>query len=68
MKYTHVSLYTVDVIFSLLDRDNSGSLGFYELLVAIVDPILFLKHDYVVKAFKAFDVDVSGSISIDEMQ
>lgn len=61
-------MYDIDVIFSHLDRDSSGALSFYELFIAIVDPKIFLDTENIIKAFKGFDLDGGGSISIDEMQ
>ena len=51
-----------------MDRDSSGKVSFYELLMAIVDPSFFLQKNYVIKAFKAFDLNGSGSVSANEMQ
>ena len=67
-RYKDVAMYNVDGIFSLLDSDNSGKVDFYEIFVAIVDPLLFLEKDHILLAFKAFDLDGGGSVSVDEMQ
>lgn len=57
-------MYDIDVIFSNLDRDSSGKLSFHEVFIAIVDPKIFQMHDNALKAFKAFDLDGGGSISV----
>lgn len=61
-------MFSVDIVFSILDDDSSGKLSFEETFIAIVDPRLFLKQENLVQAFKAFDLDGGGSVSVDEMQ
>ena len=55
-------------MFSKIDRDTSGLLSFDEFILTMIDPALVLQQKKVLKAFKAFDIDGGGSISIDEMQ
>ena len=51
-----------------IDLDTDGAITFQELIIAIMDPSIFQKKDKVLKAFKAFDTDGSGSISMDELK
>lgn len=52
----------------MIDRDNSGLISFDEFIITIMTPELMIQQNKVLKAFKAFDTDGGGSISIDEMQ
>ena len=62
--FSTVTMYEIDIILSLLDTNNSGKVSFSEFLVTAVDPIKYLTRDKVTKAFRAFDKDNSGSITV----
>ena len=57
----------IDKILSIVDVDQNGTIEFSEFLVTTVDPMMMLGKDKILKAFKDFDEDDSGSISISEL-
>lgn len=68
LKYKDASMFHIDVIFQLLDSNGVGMLEFYKVLIGFVDPSIFLQRDKLIKAFKAFDSDGGGSVSVEEIQ
>ena len=66
--FYEVTEYEIAIMYSKVDRDSSGMLSFNEFLITMVSPNDIVKKEKVLKAFKAFDLDGSGSVSINEMQ
>lgn len=61
-------MYHVDMLFSFIDRDNSGIINFNEFLMCAVIPRKFLCMKKIVAAFNDFDEDRGGSVSVDEIR
>ena len=57
-----------DRIFELVDVDQSGKIDFTEFMTASANKSDLLKEDKLKIAFKAFDIDGNGSITIDEIK
>lgn len=55
-------------IFALVDVDNSGEIDFSEFVTATVNRGHLLQDDKLKQAFRFYDKDDSGSISIDEIR
>ena len=53
---------------SSVDDDNSGQINFEEFLVTAIEPLKLLTRDKMTKAFRTFDTDGGGSISLQELQ
>lgn len=58
----------VDEIFKSIDTDGSGVINYTEFLAATIDQKTYLKEDRLYEAFRAFDKDNSGKISLDEIR
>jgi len=58
----------VEDIFKSIDTDGSGVINYTEFLAATIDQKLYLKEERLYEAFRAFDKDGSGKISIDEIK
>lgn len=54
-------------IFANLDTDRSGAINYTEFLAATIDKSLYLKNERLFEAFKNFDKDGSGKISVKEI-
>merc|ERR1712194_78213 len=57
----------MDAIFSSLDSDQSGVIDYVEFLVANATPPLGSRDDLVYAAFKVYDQDGNGEITVEEM-
>ena len=55
-------------IFSKLDLDGSGTISYNEFLTSIIDSRKILTEDRLEKAFKMFDRDENGLLSVDEIK
>ena len=66
--YTSITYYEIDTILACVDEDNSGQINFSEFLVTAIEPLRLLTREKVTKAFRTFDTDNGGSISVDELQ
>eukprot|EP00929_Paragymnodinium_shiwhaense_P117628 TRINITY_DN8849_c0_g1_i1.p1 TRINITY_DN8849_c0_g1~~TRINITY_DN8849_c0_g1_i1.p1 ORF type:complete len:541 (+),score=124.39 TRINITY_DN8849_c0_g1_i1:60-1625(+) len=55
-------------LFMSIDQDQSGSIGYTEFLAAMVDQKNFLNDEACWHAFKVFDADDNGCISVEELQ
>lgn len=55
-------------IFALVDVDNSGEIDFSEFVTATVNRGALLQDDKLRQAFRFYDKDDSGSISISEIK
>jgi calcium-dependent protein kinase len=58
----------VDSIFKKLDNDNNGYIEYEEFVRASIDKAIFLRQEILQFAFKFFDKDNSGEITIDELK
>jgi calcium-dependent protein kinase len=54
-------------IFLSLDTDGSGSINYTEFIAATIDQRIYLKQERLYEAFRKFDNDNSGKISIKEI-
>lgn len=54
-------------IFNSLDTDGSGCINYTEFIAATIDQKIYLKNERLFEAFKSFDKDNSGKISIKEI-
>jgi calcium-dependent protein kinase len=50
------------------DTDSSGSINYTEFIAATMEQKMYLKEENLRNAFKMFDKDGSGKISIEEMK
>jgi len=51
-----------------MDTDSSGSVNYTEFIAACMDKSVYLKEEKLLAAFKSFDLDGSGKISLDELK
>lgn len=51
-----------------VDTDDSGAINYTEFIAATMEQNMYLKEENLRTAFKMFDKDGSGKISIDEMK
>jgi calcium-dependent protein kinase len=58
----------VDIIFSSIDADNNGFIEYEEFVRAAIDKNKFLGDDVLQLAFRFFDKDGSGEITISEIK
>ncbi len=54
-------------IFVNLDTDHSGCVNYTEFLAATIDQRIYLKNERLYEAFRSFDKDNSGKISVKEI-
>lgn len=50
-----------------MDTDHSGSINYTEFIAATIDQKIYLKNERLFEAFKSFDKDNSGKISVKEI-
>ena len=62
------SIAFCDHIFRMFDDNNSKSLEFKEFLMAIAVTKCNSERDKLTWAFRLFDIDASGTISVTEME
>ena len=55
-------------IFEEIDFNNDGSISFSEFLTVNMKKEQILNHDMLIKAFKLFDLDGNGYITINELK
>lgn len=65
-KLNHTSS-NLEEIFAHLDTDRSGSINYTEFLAATIDHRIYLKNERLYEAFRSFDKDNSGKISVKEI-
>ncbi len=58
----------VETIFNKMDNDKNGYIEYQEFIIASIDKSIFLKEENLKFAFKFFDKDGSGNITIDELK
>mmetsp|Transcript_41334 Transcript_41334/g.62977 ORF Transcript_41334/g.62977 Transcript_41334/m.62977 type:complete len:174 (+) Transcript_41334:1201-1722(+) len=58
----------IDEMFAKVDSDNNGSIDYSEFIVATMNEKNLLSNNKLQTAFKMFDKDGGGSISIDEIK
>lgn len=58
----------VDMIFKKLDNDNNGYIEYEEFVRASIDKEVFVNESILLFAFKFFDKDNSGEITVDELK
>jgi calcium-dependent protein kinase len=58
----------LDMILAQIDTDLSGQITFSEFLVACINPEEVLTKERLEAAFRVFDIDRSGSISMEEIR
>lgn len=55
-------------VFNSIDSDSNGSINYTEFIAACMDKSVYLKEEKLLAAFKSFDLDGSGKISVDELK
>lgn len=58
----------VDEMFDKVDADKSGAIDYSEFVVATMNEKNLLSNNKLQSAFKMFDKDGGGSISVDEIK
>ena len=58
----------MDQMFDAVDTDGSGMIEYSEFVVATLGEDVLLSEEKLVAAFKMFDRDGGGTISIDELK
>jgi len=58
----------IEEIFKSIDTDRSGVINYTEFIASTMDQKLYLKEEKLYEAFKTFDKDGSGKISIEELK
>lgn len=51
-----------------MDTDKSGVINYTEFIASTIDQKVYLKEEKLYEAFRAFDKDGSGKISINEVK
>lgn len=57
-----------DVIFKLMDTDNSGSIDYTEFIASCMQSYLYLNESNLQNAFQFFDKDGNGTITMSELK
>lgn len=58
----------LDMILAQVDSDLSGQVGFTEFVSATINPEEVINEDTLEAAFKKFDIDGGGTISLEEVR
>mmetsp|Transcript_18217 Transcript_18217/g.22736 ORF Transcript_18217/g.22736 Transcript_18217/m.22736 type:complete len:88 (+) Transcript_18217:35-298(+) len=66
--YTEMSEHELDKLLAYVDDDKNGFVTFEEFFIACLDPDDVIEQTRLKAAFKIFDQDSSGSISIEEFR
>ena len=64
--FTDISDHELDSLLAYIDDDRNGFVTFTEFLMAAVHPDDVLTSTKLLSAFKSFDMDGGGSISVQE--
>lgn len=67
MSYTDAEL-EVTKLMKQIDQDKNGSIDYSEFVLATFNKVKLLEDKRLEQAFRLFDKDGSGSISIDEIK
>ncbi len=62
------AILDADEIMNKLDFNQNGSIDYSEFMIANLDKSKLLKEERLKEAFELFDVDKSGTITIDEIK
>lgn len=68
LKVKGVNKLNVEDVFNSLNKHNSGKVYYTDFLAATMDPKIYLKEERLYEAFKVFDKDNSGNISLEEIR
>jgi calcium-dependent protein kinase len=68
LKITSKADEEVETIFKKLDNDNNGYIEYEEFVRASIDKDIFVKEEILQFAFKFFDKDGNGEITLDELK
>ena len=66
--FTEVSEHELDRLLAYIDSDQNGFVTFDEFFLACVDPRDVIEPGKMKEAFRMFDGDNSGSVSIEEFR
>lgn len=66
-KKLNVNDVNLKEIFNEMDVDKTGLIKYTEFLAATIDEVSFLKEESLFEAFRMFDEDKSGKISVEEI-
>lgn len=58
----------IENFFNRMDLDKNGLINYTEFIASAIDHKSVMKKEMIYDAFKAFDTDKSGNISIDELR
>lgn len=62
------TIEAVDKMMKLADTDESGFIDYTEFIIAAMDKEKLLSRNNLEIAFKSFDTDKSGTISLEELR
>ena len=57
-----------DLIMSVMDTNNSGSIDYIEFIAACMQSYVYLKENNLQNAFEYFDKDGNGTITLEELK
>jgi len=60
-------MHDIQAIFDTLDADKSGTIGYTEFLASLIDQKQYKKTERLRDAFRIFDKNGDGSISLQEL-
>lgn len=66
MKERHNSSQLEELVRSI-DTDGSGTINYTEFIAANLDNNIYMKQDKLRQAFRMFDIDGNGKISVEEL-
>ena len=66
--HTGFNEHNIDALISKVDLDNNGQVNYSEFLAATINWENEMSRERLEQAFRAFDADHSGKISVDELQ
>jgi len=59
--------FDIEELFNKIDTDKSGVINYTEFLAATIEQQIYHKEERLMEAFKCFDKDKSGKISLQEI-
>ncbi len=60
--------FNFEELFKSIDTDGSGVINYTEFIAASIDRNIYLKEEKLYEAFKMFNNDGSGKISVEELK